>query len=179
MREGKEDGWINGTVFKIRNFEIQVMLRINLSVAHGLVNGAVGTVHHIIYRNGCSPPSAPSCVMVRFENYSGPYVSGGLVPIRVGQFTSDDTTYMQNIPLTMAWALTIHKAQGTTLKNTYIDIGERERTLGLTYVALSRVRSLNELKMSTVPLGRFLEIGTHNETAQRRRFLSRLRNMSR
>ena len=41
----------------------------------------------------------------------------------------------------MAWGLTIHKAQGMTLQNVTIDIGNTDRQ-GLTFTAISRVTSL-------------------------------------
>jgi hypothetical protein len=46
----------------------------------------------------------------------------------------------------LAWALTVHKSQGLTLPKATIDIGPRERT-GLTFVALSHVKSLNYLRI--------------------------------
>lgn len=44
----------------------------------------------------------------------------------------------------MSWALTIHKSQGLTLQKTTIDIGTTERQ-GLTFIAISRVKSLDNL----------------------------------
>ena len=42
----------------------------------------------------------------------------------------------------LAWAITIHKSQGLTLPKAWIDIGKSERTAGVSYVAISRVKSL-------------------------------------
>ena len=42
----------------------------------------------------------------------------------------------------LAWALTIHKSQGLTLPKAWIDIGKSERTAGVSYVAISRVKTL-------------------------------------
>ena len=49
------------------------------------------------------------------------------------------------LPLKLAWAVTIHKAQGLTLDNVVIDVGTKEFSSGLTYVACSRVRRLSDL----------------------------------
>lgn len=48
-------------------------------------------------------------------------------------------------PITLAYALTIHKAQGLTLDKVIVEIGDRELAPGLTYVALSRVRRAEDL----------------------------------
>ena len=45
----------------------------------------------------------------------------------------------QQLPLKLAWALTIHKNQGLTLNKTWIDLGPTKEFPGITYVALSRV----------------------------------------
>ena len=47
----------------------------------GLVNGAMGTVQAICYKQGQAPPSLPVAVSVLFDHYSGPTLSDGTVPI--------------------------------------------------------------------------------------------------
>lgn len=44
-----------------------------------------------------------------------------------------------------SWAVTIHKSQGLTLDKVVIDVGKREFSCGLTYVACSRLRHLTDL----------------------------------
>ena len=58
----------------------RVMLTANLWVDVGLVNGAMGTVVAICYRNG-GPPDLPTAVMVRFDCYSGPTLTDSNIPI--------------------------------------------------------------------------------------------------
>jgi ATP-dependent DNA helicase PIF1 len=52
---------------------------------------------------------------------------------------------IKQIPLIHAWAITIHKAQGLTLETAQIDVGNNIFECGQTYVALSRLVSLQGL----------------------------------
>ena len=45
--------------------------------------------------------------------------------------------------LTVAYAITVHKAQGMTLDQVVLSLAERDFAAGLTYVAISRVKTLN------------------------------------
>ncbi|XP_057853551.2 uncharacterized protein LOC131063676 [Cryptomeria japonica] len=125
--------------------DARVMLTSNLWIEAGLVNGALGYIQNIIYKPGCAPPDPPTYVMVEFDNYSGlPFedASPNLIPISPIQ-----RGRTRQLPLQLAWALTIHKSQGLTLSKATIDRGPRERS-GLTFVAISCVKALDGIRIS-------------------------------
>jgi ATP-dependent exoDNAse (exonuclease V) alpha subunit len=63
---------------------------------------------------------------------------------RLGQSLSQT-----QIPLTLAWAITIHKSQGLTLNKVVINLHEKDFSPGLSFVAISCVKSLQGLAFRT------------------------------
>ena len=59
----------------------------------------------------------------------------------------EEFKYVQ-FPLAPAWALTIHKAQGMTLDAVEIDLGRGAFAPGQTYVALSRARAMESIRLA-------------------------------
>jgi ATP-dependent exoDNAse (exonuclease V) alpha subunit len=59
--------------------------------------------------------------------------------------SQDVVAEFTQFPLRLAWAVTIHKAQGKTLDAAVIDLGARAFAPGQTYVAFSRLTSLEGL----------------------------------
>ena len=73
------------------------------------------------------------------------------------RYDSNDpgTAWFEQLPIRLANALTIHKAQGLTLDSAFIDI-RAAREPGQAYVALSRVRTLAGLHLKDWPKGVFV-----------------------
>lgn len=55
-------------------------------------------------------------------------------------------TFIQ-IPVRLAWAITIHKSQGKTFEKVIVDLGRGSFAVGQTYVALSRCTTLDGLNL--------------------------------
>ncbi|OXV07665.1 hypothetical protein Egran_04570 [Elaphomyces granulatus] len=131
----------------------RVMLSENVWTEHGLVNGAFGTVHEIVWQEGDGEARhrAPFALLVKFDNYTGPgFVCTENDEILVPIFMSTREFFQRNnpclrtqFPVTLAYAITIHKAQGMTVPMAVFNITARDFTPGLTYVAISRVKTLD------------------------------------
>jgi ATP-dependent DNA helicase PIF1 len=110
-----------------------VMCTVNLDLENGICNGSVGIVEDFI-QSGVFIP------IVKFSNG----ISRS-IPIKYWQSEEYPTLALGQIPLKLAWAMTIHKSQGSTLSMGEIDIGNTVFECGQTYVALSRIQSLEGL----------------------------------
>jgi ATP-dependent DNA helicase PIF1 len=116
----------------------QVMCLANLSLEEGICNGSIGIIQSF-YLN----TSGVTLPIVKFSN-------GIVKKLVVHYWQSDDnpTIAIGQIPLCLAWAITIHKSQGCTMERAQIDIGNQIFECGQTYVGISRVKSLDGLYLS-------------------------------
>ena len=115
------------------------MLTCNLWVQSRLVNGALKVVIQIVYRPGSNPPQLPAYVVMEFDNYIGlPWDQSNPKHIPIPLIQQNNR---KQVPLKMAWALTIHKSQGLTLTRSTMDIGNIERQ-GLTFTFMSQTTTL-------------------------------------
>jgi len=118
-----------------------VMCTVNLDMEKGICNGSQGIVTNFIGKE-----QHPE---VRFSNG----ITMVLNP-HTWQSTDYPTITIGQYPLQLAWALTIHKIQGATLAMAQIDIGNGIFEYGQTYVALSRIQSLDGLYLAGFNPGR-------------------------
>ena len=142
----------------------KVMLTMDLWATVGLCNGASGKVIDIIYQIGQQPPDLPITVIVQFDDYRGPSISPSMAscvpipPITITANLSNGILERQQLPLRLAYALTIHKSQGLTFSKAWIDIGKSEKTPGVSYVALSRVKTLTSCVIEPMTIERLTSL---------------------
>ena len=99
----------------------------------GFVNGTLGTV--IAFKDGYKYP------IVRIAN-------GKLITVEPMEWSIEENgkirAKINQIPLRLAWAITVHKSQGMSMDGAIMDLSEVFE-YGQGYVALSRVRRLSGL----------------------------------
>ena len=137
------------------------MIATNIDVSDGLTNCAVGTVVNIIT---VEITGEMKTILVEFDNDNVGceakcrslyrYCNHNAVPIEKAQVTFPVNRTKQSLqetrkqfPLTLAWAVTIHKCQGLTLPQIVMDMTPTKETFtaGQAYVAFSRVCTHEEL----------------------------------
>jgi ATP-dependent DNA helicase PIF1 len=97
--------------------------------------------------------------MVAIPSYTGPtewYTHDGtpLVPITPVQITwdsADGEASRTQMPFKPAYRITMHKSQGLTLDKIVLDLGKSEFSPGLSFVGLSRVRTLDSVVLLPGP----------------------------
>ena len=105
----------------------RVLLIKNLDVSIGLVNGSIGTVEDI----------RGDAVTVHFDNGVTEVISKVEWELEI----DNSKVICTQIPLMLAYSITIHKSQSLSLDKAVLDLGDCFCN-HMVYVALSRVRSL-------------------------------------
>ncbi|XP_015868197.3 ATP-dependent DNA helicase PIF1 [Ziziphus jujuba] len=125
----------------------RVMLIKNVKTWRGLVNGATGTILGFVepeerdVTDICKDGLLP---LVKFDSGQTMVVEPETWEVREGDVVRASR---KQIPLILAWSLSIHKCQGMTLDRLHTDLS-RAFGYGMVYVALSRVRSFEGLHLS-------------------------------
>lgn len=117
----------------------QVMMICNVFQEYGIVNGSTGKV--IEFSEEGNWP------VVRFDGGHDLRIEPHMWSI--GEYDHEKELYVSlasitQVPLKLAWAITIHKSQGLSLDYAYCDLGKCFAN-GHVYVALSRLKSLSGL----------------------------------
>jgi len=149
-----------------------VILQKNLDIEKGLINGSQGVILRFVTYDEARQPR--DCIIdgghvsqLRrqcIDNFMRNTVHGRLPVVKFNNMEAPQTIYPDcsiaergyktphsllirtQIPLLSGWALTIHKTQGMTLDKAIVDVG-RCFVSGMAYVALSRVKNLEGLKV--------------------------------
>lgn len=113
-----------------------VMCLANLDTDSGICNGSQGIVVDFVGGTTVVP-------VVKFLN-------GITMPIQPKVYQHGDYPRLgiEQVPLRLAWAFTIHKSQGVTLDLAQMDLGSNVFEYGQSYVGLSRIRTLDGLYLS-------------------------------
>jgi ATP-dependent DNA helicase PIF1 len=131
----------------------QVMYLVN-NFDNSLVNGSRGVVVDFITRmvdlseNGTMIREEQTVPIVKFLNVEKPVTVG--YEVWTHEDKSGKSVSKCQIPLILAWALTVHKTQGCTLDYVELNIGKNIFEAGQTYVALSRVKDPSGLFISAL-----------------------------
>lgn len=120
----------------------QVMLLVNLDLEQGLANGSRGIVVGFV----------DDIPLVKFLNGNEHLIEHFLVSIE-----EDDKVVLSayQIPLKVAFAISIHKCQGITLDYVEVDLGNVFE-YGQAYTALSRVKNLEGLSIRRINYGKII-----------------------
>jgi ATP-dependent exoDNAse (exonuclease V) alpha subunit len=123
-----------------------------------LVNGANGIIRDFIFLPD-SRNNLPQTILIEFDKYTGPTFFSTFHPKSKWIPINSYNSYSKNLgcsrtqfPLRLAYALTIHKSQGQTISKAVIDIGRVEKSLGMSFVAFSRVKITKIIYLNHFPL---------------------------
>jgi len=129
----------------------------------GLVNGATGVIHDILYpADSHGPPDIPEAILVRMDEFRGksclpevdnvvkliPIKNDFLVPKGKGK---PGTCFRRQFGINLCFAKSIHKSQGATLDRGTVDLGDIEFQCGLSYVAFSRFKKPGHFYCDPMP----------------------------
>jgi ATP-dependent DNA helicase PIF1 len=134
------------------NLSIKVGARV-MCVANDLkgqyVNGSLGWVVDV------ADSDESACVTVQLDDVVEPVkidtytwnIHRSKFNKRTHELTQEEIGSFKQIPLRLAWAVTIHKSQGKTFNKVTLDLGRGAFAAGQIYVALSRCRDFEGLSL--------------------------------
>ncbi|KAA3650932.1 MAG: helicase [Bacteroidetes bacterium] len=129
---------LNNSVLAPENLELKIgakVMFVKNNLEKGYVNGSLGTVL------GFTDDGFPSVKLLNGKTIKVEEENWSIIDDHGKTLAS----YNQ-IPLRLAWAITVHKSQGMTLEAAEIDLSKTFET-GQGYVALSRLKKLENLRL--------------------------------
>lgn len=130
----------------------QVMF-INNDPQRRWVNGTLGVVRNITDRYNEENDKMETILIIKV--HGGKLVEVGEHTWDISKYVFQDGAFIREqigsfiqMPIKLAWAITIHKSQGKTFEKAVIDLGWGSFAHGQTYVALSRCTTLEGLVLS-------------------------------
>ena len=113
-----------------------IVLFIKNNQEKGYINGTLGKI--IKFDKILNSPVV--------KTFSGDIIIAEPVQWEVENKKGDIVATVKQVPLKLAWAITVHKSQGMTLDAAEIDLSNTFE-VGQGYVALSRIKSINGLRL--------------------------------
>ena len=109
----------------------QVMINRNINIENGLVNGTRGYIVKLnpLYVIFCDINNT----LHRIDYYRDENIN--------------DSTFINFMPISLAYAMSVHKSQGSTLDAIEIDASSNNFAPGQLYTAISRGKNLNSIKL--------------------------------
>jgi ATP-dependent exoDNAse (exonuclease V) alpha subunit len=146
----------------------RVMLRYNVCIEEGLVNGAMGQIVEIHWGNNTRRTQMYEEEIPDVKIDFGPPYGEKIVQPKSVQFDAvrnKGKVERRQLPLILCWACTVHKMQGCTVDKAVVNLGSKLFADGQAYVALSRVRSLDGLRIEELDLAKLAGRKPCNEDA--------------
>jgi ATP-dependent exoDNAse (exonuclease V) alpha subunit len=117
----------------------QIMVTRNISINDKLINGTRGIIISLKEKS----------VIINTQN--------GIYEINyyIDYIDNNKTKFIKFLPLKLAYAISIHKSQGSTIDKLKIDIGNNIFANGQAYTALSRAKSLKDIQIININYNSF------------------------
>lgn len=156
--------------------DAKISLTTNIQPATGLLNNTRGKIVDIVHLPGSAPNmDLANFIVVHFPTYTGAqfFVDESLTncilfgPIEFG--TDDFRHHRTQYPFRLAYASTVYRAQGETLDQSVVDLGDKEAVPELSFVGLSRVCHVSNLAVYEFSFDRLKKSWCFTERATKRR----------